>query len=313
MPNSLVSLYGDELFFDFSDGPAKKGLVVKYKPVKEKQIVVQPAVELPGQKMVPGDTLLSTNNYSIDRYERIFGLGSDSWTGINNKWISGKSGTLMVTYNALGDTICNFSDNERIVNFSKSLYRRPVGLVNYQYEGLLTIKPEYNDTVFRLVGTNRLLPVYIIDFGEFKVSYKEGLDPDLDLSGKLMLKSLHETGDYLLIRCTQNNDSPNNVRKNAVKFYNVLFDKNQEKLIHQPGFTLLPEDIKNDLDGGLSFWPDLITPQGEMMKLFSGKIIKDFVNSEEFKTAAISDENRRKQVLMASGLRNTDMIIMIVK
>jgi hypothetical protein len=103
------------------------------------------------------------------------------------------------------------------------------------------------------------------------------------------------------------------VRKNAVKFYNVLFDKNQEKSIHQPGFTLLPEDIKNDLDGGLSFWPDLITPQGEMMKLFSGKIIKDFVNSEEFKTAAISDENRRKQVSMASGLRNTDMIIMIVK
>ena len=61
------------------------------------------------------------------------------------------------------------------------------------------------------------------------------------------------------------------------------FSKKRGKLYHQPGFTLAPEGIINDLDGGMPFWPDFITPQGEMMKLVSGKIIKDYVNSDEFK------------------------------
>ncbi|MCJ7449847.1 MAG: DUF4933 domain-containing protein [Bacteroidales bacterium] len=313
LPSVPVSLFGDNIYFDFSDGPAKNGLVMKYKPRKERQIEVQSLEELPGQSMIPGDTLLGTHNYSVDRFERIYGIGPDSWAGINNKWNSGKSGTLLVTYNDSGDTICSFTDYERIVDFTKNLYRRPVDLISYQSEGLLTIKPEYNDTVFRLVGPDRLLPVYIIDFGGFKISFKDGLDPDLDLSEKLMLKSLNETSDYLLIRYTQNNDSPNNVRKNAVKVYNVLFNKKRGKLYHQPGFTLLPEGMQNDIDEGMPFWPDFVTPRGEMMKLVSGKIIKDFVTSEGFKIAAISDENRRKQVSMATGLKNTDMIIMIVK
>ena len=61
---------------------------------------------------------------------------------------------------------------------------------------LLTIKQEYNDTVFRLIPPNRLLPVYIIDFGEFKVNYMDGLNPNFDLSEKYMLNSLHETNNF---------------------------------------------------------------------------------------------------------------------
>jgi hypothetical protein len=313
LPSIPVSLFDGNIYFDFSDGPSMNGLVMKHKPPAERQIDIKTSEELPGQSVIPGDTLLSTHNYSVDRFERIFGIGPDSWAGINNKWNSGKSGTLLVTYNDSGDTICKFTDYERIVNFTKNLYRRPVNMVSYQSEGLLTIKPEYNDTVFRLIEPDRLLPVYVIDFGELKVNFRDGLNPDYDLSKKLVLKSLHETTNFLLIRYTQNYDSPDNVRKNAVKFYNVLFDKKQEKLFHQAGFTLVPEGIKNDLDGGMPFWPDFVTPRGEMMKLFSEKVIKDFVNSEGFKTAAISNGNRRKQVSMASGLKNTDMVIMIVK
>jgi hypothetical protein len=98
-----------------------------------------------------------------------------------------------------------------------------------------------------------------------------------------------------------------------VKFYNALFDKKEEKLYHQPGFTVEPEGITNDLDGGMPFWPDFITPQGEMMKLVSGKVMKDYVNSAEFKDAFISEKDRQKQISMASELKPTDMIIMIVK
>jgi hypothetical protein len=313
MPNTPVSLSDGNMYYSFTDGPAKTAKVFKYKPASNKNLSVESPGEISGPGKIPGDVVYNTNLSFQNRFDGIIGIGSDKWVGINQKWNSGKSGSLLVTFNDQGDTLCKFTDYDRIVNFSLPNYRRPVDLTSYSYNSLLTIKQEYNDTVFRLIGPNRLLPVYNIDFGEFKVNYMDGLDPDFDLSGKYMLNSLQETNNFLLIRYTQNNDSPNNLRKKAVKFYNVLFDKKEGKIYHSPGFTLIPEGLENDLDGGLPFWPDFITPQGEMMKLVSGKVLKDFVNSSEFKNSAVSVEKRQKLISMASGLSATDMVIMIVK
>ena len=128
-----------------------------------------------------------------------------------------------------------------------------------------------------------------------------------------MLNSLAETNNFLFIRYTGNYDCPATRKKNAVKFHNALFDKKAGKVYHQPGFTLLPEGLINDLDGGMPFWPDFITPQGEMMKLVSGRVMKDYINSEGFRKAAISEKDRQKQIMMASGLKPTDMIVIIVR
>jgi len=313
MPNIPVAWLNGNLYYSFQDGPAGNGQVMKYKPGTNKRVSVQSQSEMPGQGTIPGDTLLNTSINPWDRFNKIYGVDSDSWVGINNKWNAGRSGSLLVAYNEKGDTLCQFTDYDRITNYNNNAYRTPVKLAGFYYDKLLTIKQEYNDTVFRLIPPDKLLPVYIIDFGEYKVNYMEGFDPDFDLSEKYMLYSLHETNDFLFIRYTQNHDGTINRKKKAVKFYNVLFNKKEGKLYHQPGFTLLPEDILNDIDGGMPFWPDFISPQGEMMKLVSGRAIKDYVNSEEFKTADISQENRRKQISMASSLRATDMVIVIVK
>jgi hypothetical protein len=56
-----------------------------------------------------------------------------------------------------------------------------------------------------------------------------------------------------------------------------------------------------------------VTPQDEMIKLVSGKILKDYISSPSFKISDISDEKRQKQISMVAGLRNTDMVIIIVK
>jgi hypothetical protein len=49
------------------------------------------------------------------------------------------------------------------------------------------------------------------------------------------------------------------------------------------------------------------------MKLVSGKILKDYISSPSFKKSDISDEKRQKQISMVAGLRNTNMVIIIVK
>jgi hypothetical protein len=313
LPHIPVSLLDGNLLYNFQDGPGKKGQLIKYKFNDDKNISVQSQREVPGFGPILGDTVFNIKKLWWEGFTRIYGTGSDTWAGVNSEWNAGRSGSLLVTFNDQGDTICQFSDFDRIVNFNASQSRLAVELVSYSFNGLLTIKPEYNDTVFRLIKPDRLLPIYNIDFGEFKVNYMDGLNANFDLSDKYMLKSLHETNNFLLIRYTQNSDSPDNRKKNAVKFYNVLYNKKEGKLFHQPGFTLLPEGIMNDIDCGIPFWPDFITPQDEMMKLVSGKVLKDYVNSEEFKTADISEENRRKQISLVSGLKATDMIIMIVR
>jgi len=313
MPHNPVSVINGNIYYSFNDGPAGKGLFMKYKFENNKPISIQSRSEISGPGTILGDTLISTNQDPFNRFDWIYGIGNDAWAGINQKWNSGKTGSLLVTFNDNGDTLCKFTDYDRIVNFTQPNYRHSVNLKSYTYNGLLTIKQEYNDTVFRLIPPDRLLPAYIISFGENNVKYMDGLNPEFDLSGKYLLNSLFETNGFLLIRYTQNNDGPNNRRKGTVKFYNVLFDKKQGKIYQEPGFSLLPEDIINDLDGGIPFWPDFITPQGEMMKLVSGKMLKDYLSSEAFNKSKISSEQRKKMSSMISGLKPADMVIMIVK
>jgi hypothetical protein len=313
LPHIPVSLLDGTLLYNFQDGPGKKGQIMKYKFNADKNVSVRPQGEVPGSGLIQGDTVFNIKKHWTEGFTRIVGIGSDTWAGVNNEWNAGRSGTLLVTFNDKGDTICQFSDYDRIVNFNAPQSRRAVELGSFSFNGLLTLKQEYNDTIFRLIDPDRLLPVYVIDFGEFTVNYMDGLNANFDLSDKYMLNSMFETNDFLLLRYTQNSDSPNNRKKNAVKFYNTFYNKKDGKLYHQPGFTLLPKGLFNDLDGGIPFWPDFITPQGEMMKLVSGRAIKDYVNSEEFRTADISQENRRKQISMASNLSATDMVIVIVK
>jgi hypothetical protein len=313
LPHIAVSLSDGYLYSNFMDGPSKSYQVMKHKLDSDKPLSIQDKSEINSFSHFPGDTVSHSGKDWNDSFEKIHGLGADNWAGINSKWNAGTSGVLLVTFDKHGDTLCKFTDYDRIVNFTPTLTRNAIELASYSFNGLLTIKQEYNDTVFRLMPPDRLLPVYVIQFSGSEFSYMEGLNPDFNLSGKYMLKSLHETNDFLFIRYTQNYDCLDTRNKNAVKFYNALFNKKENKLYHQPGFTLLPEGMTNDLDGGISFWPDFITPQGEMMKLLSGQVLKDYVDSDKFKKTAISEENRKKQIAMAEGLKPTDMVVIIVK
>jgi hypothetical protein len=312
-PNAHASLSDGNLYYPFMDGPAGTGQFMKLKLGSKQSLSVKSQPEMPGRGTILGDTLLITNKNPFERFDWIYGIGNEAWAGINQKWNAGKTGSMLVTFNDKGDTLCKFTDYDRVVNFTKSTYRQTTEFASYHYDGLLTIKQEYNDTVFRLISPERLLPVYIIDFGKLKVNYMDGLNPDLSLSDKYMIKSIHETNNYLFIRYTQNYDAPVSREKKAVKFFNAIFDKQKRKLIHQEGFTSLPEGMINDIDGGMPFWPEFITPQNEMGTLVSGRMIKNYVKSPEFKKANISDEKRQKLLSMAAELKPTDMIVIFVK
>jgi hypothetical protein len=313
MPNIPINLRNGDLYFTFQDGPKKMKQILKYKTQSNRNISEQSETEIPDLGIIPGDTLLNTGNLFHEGFSSINATSDNTWAGINNKLNAGKSGTLLVTYNSKGDTLCQFSDFDKIINFKQQQLRSAVPLINFTFKGLVTLKPEYNDTVFRVIPPNRLMPAYIINFGTFGVEYMDGLNPNYDLSEKLMLHSLFETNDFIFIRYTQNYDCLLNRKKNAVKFYNSIFFKKESRLYVHPEFSYIPKGLINDIDGGIPFWPDFISPKGEMMKLVSGKLIKDYINSSVFKDSNITQDNRRKQTLFAEELKDTDMIIIIAE
>jgi hypothetical protein len=299
------------LYLRFQNG--KKGEVQVISQKIQNNMVLQNPSNRPEYKVdtLTGNRLLTIQEEYVSRkYPILFGLDQNCWAGIHNTWNAATLENSFIIFNNEGDTLCAISNPNQVKNWSKSQVRAGEPFA-YYYKNQLTYLGQYSDTLFRFIPPNRLLPVYILNLGKDKISFQEGIDPDSDLSQKLMLYSIFETDDYIFIRYTRNNASPANIRNQSVTFYNSIFNKAEKKLYHFPEQSFNPQNLKNDIDGGISFWPEFVTPEGNMMMVITGQKIKQYINSEEFKTNTLPEAQRQKQIKMARELRNTDVIVMI--
>jgi hypothetical protein len=184
-----------------------------------------------------------------------------------------------------GDTLCEFEDNDPIKNFSKSVYRGVDGGDTYYQNGVLHIRQSFNDTIYRLIPPNRLIPKYILDFGELGIkSANQGIDPGVDLSDKLVPQSFLETDRYLFIVYSKDYDCPNTAKSGTLKYSKLMYDKKNKTLIPiyideaafvPKGRTRWPSApdtyIENDLDAMPFKWPSSVTGNGNPFSSFSGE------------------------------------------
>jgi len=308
-----VSIFNGNLYLRFQDG-AKKQVQIISRKVRDNLILNNPYGQQENRlDTLTGDRLLTIQEKYVSRkYSLIYGLGQNCWAGIHDTWNAVKNGSLFVVFNNNGDTLCTISNPNQIKNWTKTTVRAGEPFT-YYYKNHLTFIGQHADTLFRFVPPNRMLPVYILDFGKDKVGFFEGLDPDSDLSQKLILYSIFETDNFIFIRYTRNNPGPRNIKNKSVAFYNVIFDKTANKLYHLPGQSLTPVYLRNDIDGGISFWPEFVTPKGNMLMLVTGKELKEYIKSNEFKKEELTVEQRQKQIDMAQGLKNNDIVVMMIK
>jgi len=308
-----VSIFNGNLYLRFQDG-AKKQVQIISRKVRDNLILNNPYGQQENRlDTLTGDRLLTIQEKYVSRkYSLIYGLGQNCWAGIHDTWNAVKNGSLFVVFNNNGDTLCTISNPNQIKNWTKTTVRAGEPFT-YYYKNHLTFIGQHADTLFRFVPPNRMLPVYILDFGKDKVGFFEGLDPDSDLSQKLILYSIFETDNFIFIRYTRNNPGPRNIKNKSVAFYNVIFDKTANKLYHLPGQSLTPVYLRNDIDGGISFWPEFVTPKGNMLMLVTGKELKEYIKSNEFKIEELTVEQRQKQIDMAQGLKNNDIVVMMIK
>ena len=312
-PDNPVSLFNGNLYLRFQDGKNNQVQIV-VKEVLNDLVLNKPLKqEEPGNDTLVGNKLLTIKEkYMSFKYPIIYGLGENCWVGIDDSWNSVKAGTLFVVFNNNGDTLCTVSNHNQIKNWTKTTVRAG-GPFTYYYKNHLTFIGQHADTLFRFIPPNRVLPAYILDFGKDKVGFFEGLDPDSDLSQKLMLYSIFETDNFIFIRYTRNNPGPRNLKNKSVAFYNAIFDKTKNKLYHLQGQSLTPVYLKNDIDGGISFWPEFVTPNGSMMMLVTGKELKEYIKSNEFENNDLTAKQRQEQIDKAQVLKNNDIVVMIVK
>ena len=141
----------------------------------------------------------------------------------------------------------------------------------------------------------------------------EGLNPRYDLTDKWLSYSLVEVRGFLFFIYTQNNVGPASLRDKSVRFYHTVFHKQEGILYQCTDVSFEKTGIENDLDGGYPFWPDISTPDDELVMRITGKQFRDYINSEEFKNRSISKEQRDRQLSIANSISDQDQLLILVQ
>jgi hypothetical protein len=224
----------------------------------------------------------------------------------------------LAIFNQRGDTLATFTQFEQVTEFSKSVMRGTDYGNQYENNGKYYIRNAFNDTVFQVVPPNRLLPLYVLKLGTWKLSKNEGLNPDFDLKGRIIPQEWADTKNYIFISFSKDSYScPYTREKKQLKQYYALYSKQNRCLYIVKGnpFDYEVEILRNNLDGGLPVWPSsyMIGNRGEILVSVKGYELKERVKSDAFNrsTAPAAKKNELKK--LAQSVTDSEDILMIVE
>jgi hypothetical protein len=225
---------------------------------------------------------------------------------------------VLVVLNNQGDTLSEFTRKEKLVNYTKSLMRGTDAGTQYEKNGSLYMRPAFNDTVFRITPPNRMTPVYVLNLGTYKVTKQQGVDPDFNLTGKIIPGDWAETTNYLFMTFTKDDYDCSNTRKNkTVKIYHAIYKKQNKQffIIKGDPYNYSPEILENNIDAGVPVWPTfyMIGKNGEILISLKGKDLKERVKSEQFKKSEAPESKKNGLKQLADSVSDSEDILMIVK
>ncbi len=225
---------------------------------------------------------------------------------------------MMGIFDKKGDTLATFTQFEKLETFSKSVMRGTDQGTQYENKGKLFFRNAFNDTVFQVIPPNRMLPVYVLNLGKHKLLKKEGLDPDFDLSGKIIPETWAETRNFVFLSFSKDSYDCYNTRKSKqLKQYFAVYEKSNRKLFIVKGdpHNYDEEILRNDIDGGIPVWPSsyMTGSNGEILISLKGKELKERVKSDQFKRSAAPASKKNELLKLAASVANSEDILMIVE
>lgn len=217
-----------------------------------------------------------------------------------------------------GDTLATFSKPEQLKNYTKELIRGTDSGTQYEKGGNLFFRSNFNDTIFKVIPPNKLLPVYVLNLGKYKASLQEGVDPGVSLEGKIIPMDWADSKNYIFLTFSMDSyDCPNNRKNKSVKIYHALFSKSNQQLqiVNADPINYDAPILINDIDGGYPVWPlsYQIGSKGEIMLSLKGSDLKSKVKSKQFTESTVPSDKKEKLKQLAVSVAEEDDILMIVK
>ena len=281
--------YGDKLCYQYENRPAQKSYMVTFDDEITQGtsgLQLPETVESKNQINGSGKILAEWKkdpsvSFSLTPYL----LGNNTLAFAQRTKRLEQTANFINVVSVTGDTLCEFQDNDPIRNFSKPVSRSADDGDAYYMDGTLYLRQSFNDTIYQLVPPNRLVPKYILNFGDLGIkSALEGIDPGVSLNEKLVPQAFLETDRYLFITYSKDYDCPNTAKQGTLKYSRLVYDKKSRTLtsIYIDEAAFIPEgkmtwpkapdlNIENDLDKMPFKWPESVTAGGQTFSTFSGK------------------------------------------
>ena len=224
--------------------------------------------------------------------------------------LTGKTRDFLFTFDMKGDTLCRFPNYHPIPEQHRL---SPEWHDAYYYDNRLTVRQSLNDTVFRVVSPNRLIPVYVWNFGTYRVDIQTALteeQPD-----KMRPTFWKESEKYILLVYNQNRNTFNNREQGLVKFFYAFYDRKSRQLFHMnEGVIVEPPEffIENSIPDALPFiLSHASIGKKQLSVVFSKKRMENMMKKKGF--ASLPAEQREKLKTLQNELADNEVLIMVLQ
>jgi hypothetical protein len=314
---------GDSLYYAYRNSISGQEYIMKY-DLSKVQFEVSKKFEPENPEQIIGLGDVATDMNPLKKKEEWkYRISPElvSW-GMSSDFIYQSVGTFIINGNSYAKELTR-TDNISVINNNGDTLTTFTGFekgntLRFENLGKNYLWNALNDTVFQVIGNNRILPVYVLHSGQYKASLEQVRQIGGDLTGKIIPRQWAENRRYIfLVFAKDAFDSPNNRRYKKVKLFHALYSKQSKELFVLKGdpFNYSPEILENNIDGGLPVWPlsYMIGSDGEMLISLKGNELKERIKSELFKLSKAPEAKKKELEKIAEAVSESEDILMIIK
>jgi hypothetical protein len=213
---------------------------------------------------------------------------------------------IIYSFDMKGDTLCRFMNYNPIPAPGKSNSNSADNSERYYYNGTLTIRQAYNDTIYRLKSASELEPAYILNLGKQKLDIHTALYGDR--TGKLVPDKWLEANDFIIFSYRDNNRKSENVH-----FFYTCYDKKEQKLYELPAKGFVDDYwIKNSLEKGIPFTTErLQTHNSSLCVSYSKAQLGNMIKDKQY--ASIPAAQQEQIQTLFDGMSEDEFLLMILE